>query len=144
MGAFSPPIRQINTDQVNARNALCSALQSIFATAYEGKHPFLRVPWLTRRTKEMRKNSFEVVKFGFRPDEAAHSLGSEKLLQEFERAGWIKPRLHRHKLKLFDKGDLARCWQRILNGEEPFPVSPDKPAGGVQRANNNTAVVAVG
>jgi hypothetical protein len=35
---------------------------------------------------------------------------AKTLLLEFERAGWLKPRIHRHKLKLYDKGDLARCW----------------------------------
>jgi hypothetical protein len=90
----------------------------------------------------MGKNTLEVVKFALRPDEAAHAYGSGTLLLEFERAGWLKPRIHRHKLKLYDKGDLARCWLRVLNGEQPFPTSPDKPAGGVRGVDkNSTAAV---
>lgn len=58
-------------------------------------------------------------KLGFRPEEAAFVLGSRQLLEEMVAAKWIEPRVDRHKLKLFDGGDLARAWARILNGEEP-------------------------
>jgi hypothetical protein len=85
-----------------------------------------------------RKHTLEVVKFGLRPDEVAHALGSVKLLQECERAGWLSPVILRHKLKLFDKGDVARVWLRICNGEQPFPNSHEKPAGGVRRRQRST------
>ncbi len=65
----------------------------------------------------MRLNTFP--KFGLRPDEAAYALGSEKLLQECIVANWIKPVIQRHKLTLFDHGDVAKCWTRILSGERP-------------------------
>jgi hypothetical protein len=89
------------------------------------------------------KHTLEIPKFGLRSDEAAHALGSEKLLQECIRAGWLKPCIHRHKLTLFDKGDIARVWLRIRNGEQPFPT--DKPAGGIQRRDgrNSGLVTAV-
>jgi hypothetical protein len=84
----------------------------------------------------MQKNTLEVVKFGLRPDEAAHALGSEKLLQASEEAGWLKPVIFRHKLKLFDKGDIAGVWLRIRNGEQPFTPS-NKPPGGIRRRKTN-------
>jgi hypothetical protein len=58
-------------------------------------------------------------KYGFRPPEAAFALGSEKLLDECVAAGWIKPAVKRHKLTLYDRGDIASCWSRILAGEVP-------------------------
>jgi hypothetical protein len=58
-------------------------------------------------------------KFGYRPDEAAFALGSEKLLQECVSAGWLKPIVKRHKLTLYCIKDITRCWARILGGELP-------------------------
>jgi hypothetical protein len=58
-------------------------------------------------------------KYGFRPTEAAFALGSEKLLDECVAAEWIKPVVKRHKLTLYDRGDIASCWSRILAGEMP-------------------------
>jgi len=58
-------------------------------------------------------------KFGYRPDEAAYALGSEKLLQECVEAGWLKPIIKRHKLTLYALSDITRCWARILGGELP-------------------------
>jgi hypothetical protein len=49
-------------------------------------------------------------------------LGSEKLLAECVAAGWIKPRVKRHKLTVYDRGDIAACWMRILNGETPIAI----------------------
>jgi hypothetical protein len=59
-------------------------------------------------------------KFALRPDEAAYALGSEKLRDECVVAGWLKPVVKRHKLVLYDRGDVARCWARILGGELPL------------------------
>jgi hypothetical protein len=58
-------------------------------------------------------------KYGFRPPEAAFALGSEKLLAECVAAGWLKAVVKRHKLTLYDRGDIASCWSRILAGEVP-------------------------
>ena len=58
-------------------------------------------------------------KFGFREDEAEFVVGSPQLLHEMVAAKWIKPVVHRHKLVIFDRGDLSRAWARILNGEQP-------------------------
>ena len=59
-------------------------------------------------------------KYGFRPQEAAFALGSEKLLEECVEAGWLKPIIQRHKLTLYDRGHIASCWARILAGEMPI------------------------
>ena len=67
----------------------------------------------------MKKN-VSIDKFGYRPDEAAFALGSEKLLQECVQADWLKPIIKRHKLTLYAHRDIARCWARILSGEMPF------------------------
>lgn len=58
-------------------------------------------------------------KRGLRPDEGAWRVGSKKLFEEMEEAGWIKAVVRRHKLKLFDAGDVDRAWSRILAGELP-------------------------
>jgi hypothetical protein len=58
-------------------------------------------------------------KYGLRPKEAAFALGSEKLLQECVVAGWLKPVIQRHKLTLYDRGQIASCWARILDGQTP-------------------------
>ena len=59
------------------------------------------------------------LKFGFRRDEAGFALGSVQLLDDMERAMWIEPVIHRHKMKIYDRGDLLRAWSRILAGEMP-------------------------
>ena len=66
----------------------------------------------------MTKN-ISLTKLGYRPEEAAHALGSEKLLQECVEAGWLKPIIKRHKLTLYALSDITRCWARILGGELP-------------------------
>jgi hypothetical protein len=66
----------------------------------------------------MTKN-VSINKLGYRPDEAAFTLGSEKLLQECVEAGWLRPVVKRHKLVLYAQTDIARCWLRILGGEAP-------------------------
>ena len=70
----------------------------------------------------MNKN-LTIQKFGYRPDEAAFALGSEKLLQECVGAGWLRPTVKRHKLTLYAVSDITRCWARILGGEVPAPVA---------------------
>jgi hypothetical protein len=65
------------------------------------------------------KQNVTLNKFGYRPNEAAFALGSEKLLQECVEAGWLKPVLKRHKLTLYAINDITRCWMRILGGEVP-------------------------
>ena len=62
------------------------------------------------------------MKLGYRPDEAADVLGSEELLKECVAAGWIKPKVQRHRLTIFDGSDLAECWGRICEGEMPPPL----------------------
>ena len=56
-----------------------------------------------------------------RPPEVAEALGSRVLFEEAERAGFIRPVVNRHKLKIYDAADVARCWARIIAGELPDP-----------------------
>lgn len=67
----------------------------------------------------MSENKFTVPKFGLRPDEAAYAIGSDKLFEECVAAGWIKPRVSRHKLTIYDRSDVAALWARIAGGEQP-------------------------
>ena len=69
-----------------------------------------------------RKISFEnsaALKLGFRRDEAAAVVGSVQLFDDMWLAGWLKPVVNRHKMVIFDRGDLQRAWSRILAGEMP-------------------------
>ena len=71
----------------------------------------------------MKKNTFEyaptALKLGFRRGEAAEALGSVQLLDDMERADWLVPVVNRHKLKIYDRGDIQRAWARVLAGELP-------------------------
>lgn len=58
-------------------------------------------------------------KQGYRPEEAADYVGSKQLFAEMVAGDWIKPVLSRNKIVLYDAGALAKCWARILSGEEP-------------------------
>lgn len=70
------------------------------------------------------------MKLGYRPDEAAHVLGSMELLKECVAAGWIKPVMQRRKLTLYDGSALVKCWSKICAGEVP-PVRRRKEAAHV-------------
>jgi hypothetical protein len=74
----------------------------------------------------MKIKPSNTIKYAFRPPEAAYALGSEKLLAECVAAGWIKPTVKRHKLTLYDRGDIASCWSRILEGEMPISGQTSK------------------
>jgi hypothetical protein len=58
-------------------------------------------------------------KLGLRPDDVDFMFGSRILREEMVAAGWLTPVVRRHKLTLFDAGEVARAWGRILNGESP-------------------------
>ena len=75
----------------------------------------------TRRSKQgPDKLTFLAdVKLGYRPDEVAFILGSVQLFDEMVAAKWLRPVVNRHKLLLYDRGDISRAWARIINGEEP-------------------------
>ena len=65
-------------------------------------------------------NTFErIPKFGMRPEEVDYALGSRKLKEEMVSAGWLTPVIQRHKMTIFDSGEVARAWARILAGETP-------------------------
>jgi hypothetical protein len=59
------------------------------------------------------------LKFGFRREEAAAVVGSVQLFDDMVRAKWLRPVVYRHKLVIFDRGDIQRAWSRILAGEIP-------------------------
>jgi hypothetical protein len=81
------------------------------------------------------RNSFEPVKYGLRRDEAGDALGGPAVLGACEDAKWIKPVIHRHKLKVYARTDIARCWLRIEHGESPFPPSNTIPGGNQTKAH---------
>ncbi|HEY2681545.1 MAG TPA: hypothetical protein VGI59_09520 [Candidatus Udaeobacter sp.] len=41
------------------------------------------------------------------------------LFDQMLRAGWIKPAVHKRKIKLFDLEDLDKCVERLKSGEIP-------------------------
>lgn len=41
------------------------------------------------------------------------------LFAQMESAGWIKPAVHKRKIKLYDLEDLDRCVERLKKGEVP-------------------------
>jgi hypothetical protein len=59
------------------------------------------------------------LKLGLRPEEGIFIIGSRQLWDEMVAAGWLRPVVNRHKLQLYDRGDLSRAWSRILAGEQP-------------------------
>jgi hypothetical protein len=59
------------------------------------------------------------IKLGLKREEAAFLLGSVQLFDEMIKAKWVLPVVNRHKLQLFDRGQISRAWVRILNGEQP-------------------------
>lgn len=73
----------------------------------------------TESAKRQKLNLLADIKLGLRPEEAAFVLGSSQLFAEMVSAGWLRPVVNRHKLQLFDRGDICRAWARILAGEQP-------------------------
>ena len=69
----------------------------------------------------MLKKPLAPVKHGLRTPDCVAAVGSPVLWKEIEGAGWIKPVIHRHKLKIYDAGHVAQCWARIVAGEVPNP-----------------------
>ena len=52
--------------------------------------------------------------------EAAEYLGSEKLFEDMRRARWIGPAVNGgHKLTLFDRVEIEKCYARCRAGEYP-------------------------
>jgi hypothetical protein len=90
------------------------------------------------------RKTFEVVKYGLRAEEAGNALGAPALLDACVEAGWIAPAIHRHKLVVFDKGDVAKCWLRIRNGESPYPPTGTIPGGIRPRRKSGEAAAAAG
>lgn len=56
-------------------------------------------------------------KHGMTLDEVIFAIGSEDLVRRMRKALWLEP-VCKSPL-LFDAGDVARCWMRIRNGEQP-------------------------
>ena len=63
------------------------------------------------------------IKLGYRPNDVVAALGSKKLYHECLRAGWIKPIVNRHKLRLFAQEDVVAVYTRICAGEMPWEAA---------------------
>ena len=60
-------------------------------------------------------------KLGLRPGDVTDIIGSRKLREEMEEAGWFHPVVQRHRLTIYNADDVSRAWARILAGEVPVP-----------------------
>jgi hypothetical protein len=64
-----------------------------------------------------------VVKFlplAMNATDAGEYIGSPKLFEDMRRAGWIKPCPNAsHKLTLFDRSEIEKCYARFRAGEYP-------------------------
>ncbi len=58
-----------------------------------------------------------ITKHGYTQDEVIFAIGSEDLVKRMRKAGWLLPIFE--KPLLFDSGSVARCWARIIAGEQP-------------------------
>ena len=67
----------------------------------------------------MPKQLQAVPKYGLRPAECAQAVGSPALWSEIVAAGWVKPVVDRHKLKIYSASDVAVAFSRIVAGELP-------------------------
>jgi hypothetical protein len=63
------------------------------------------------------------IKLGYRPGDCIAALGSKKLYTDCLSAGWLKPIVDQHKLRLFRQEDVLACYRRLCAGEMPRPVS---------------------
>ena len=72
-----------------------------------------------RRSRLEKLAPLADLKLGLRRDEVGFMLGSPQLFDEMVAAKWVRPVINRHKLQIYDRGDVVRAWARILNGEEP-------------------------
>jgi len=79
------------------------------------KHDQARGPRKSRKELTLLAD----IKLGFRREEVAFLLGSVQLVDEMVRAKWLVPVINRHRLLIFDRGQISRAWARILNGEMP-------------------------
>jgi hypothetical protein len=64
--------------------------------------------------------SQNIVKLGYRPGDVIAALGSKKLYLDCLSAGWLKPIVDQHKLRLFRQEDVLECYKRIAAGEMPL------------------------
>lgn len=83
--------------------------------------------------------SLASLKLGYRADEIIFLIGSRQLFDEMVAAKWLIPVVNRHKLQVFDRGQLSRAWARILNGEQPPRLVRPTPSGGECGHGNGSA-----
>ena len=69
----------------------------------------------------MSKNNHLLPKYGMRPPEVANAFGSRAIFEQAVQEGFLKPVVNRHKCVIYDAGDVAQCWARIIAGELPNP-----------------------
>ena len=54
---------------------------------------------------------------GVNTEQAGQMLGSGRLFEKMIVKGWIKPVVSQHRLRLWDRRDVERCWNRLKGGE---------------------------
>ncbi|MFZ4693680.1 MAG: hypothetical protein ACOYMV_00985 [Verrucomicrobiia bacterium] len=58
-----------------------------------------------------------VAPLGVSTEHAGLMLGSGRLFEKMISKGWIKPVVSQHRLRLWDRRDVERCWNRLKGGE---------------------------
>jgi len=56
---------------------------------------------------------------GLTTEDAGKMVASPQLFEHMIMAGWIKPVVNRHRLRLWDVEDVKTCWARIRLGNYP-------------------------
>jgi hypothetical protein len=91
--------------------------------------------------KSEKYASLASLKLGFRADEIIFLIGSRQLFDEMVAAKWLVPVINRHKLQIFDRGQVSRAWARILNGDLP-PRLATRPIHNSSRKNDKASTAA--
>lgn len=54
---------------------------------------------------------------GVTTEQAALMIGSPRLFERMIQKKWITPVISQHRLRLWDREDVERCWGRLRTGE---------------------------
>ena len=63
---------------------------------------------------------------GMREPAVIEQVGSTALYRAMRADRWLVPVVNRHRLVLFDSGDVAKAWARIVSGELPQSMQPER------------------
>ena len=66
--------------------------------------------------------------FGLREPAVIEQVGSATLYRAMREDKWLVPVIHRHKMMIFDSGDVAQAWARIKSGELPKSLQREEAA----------------